>query len=269
MPELTTDNDSTQQLRVSVATYNQVIFPHPQNQTWMLALERKATARKNDSVSVRAQPFGGAIRILDPEPLQKIIGQIQFDSERSRHDQDFRILIPPSKWEFVKEYCLSHLKNPDDVELESTPHRELIEEFEETLNIHLHADQYTVQPMGFVIEDKPVRTNNANARGRLTVRLYQIFKVHIIDISLCKAVVEASKRYSDHDLKMLALDDYQQGAPGHAHSVLTLPLDLVNGSYLGLSPELRHRNISIENYELDESVLSILEDVDVPQYQRL
>lgn len=46
-------------LRVSVATYNQVIFRHPEADIMMLALERKATALKDGTVSVRSQPFGG------------------------------------------------------------------------------------------------------------------------------------------------------------------------------------------------------------------
>jgi hypothetical protein len=32
---------------------------------------------------------------------------------------------------------------------------------------------------------------------------------------------------------------------------------------------MRYRKIMIDNHELEESVLAILEDVDVPQYQRL
>ncbi len=47
------------ELRVRVATYNQVVFPHPENGVTMLALERKATVLKDGSVSVRAQPLGG------------------------------------------------------------------------------------------------------------------------------------------------------------------------------------------------------------------
>jgi len=260
--------DSSELLRVSVATYNQVIFPHPQNQTLMLALERKATVRKNSRVSVRAQPFGGAIRILDPEPLQKIIGQIQFDSERTKHDRDFRILIPQSKWEPVKEYCLLHLRNPDDVELESTPHRELVEEFKETINVHLQENQYKVQPMGFVIEDTPVRTNNLDARGHLTIRLYRTFKAQIVDSTLSEAMLAASENFSDHDLEILALEDFQNGGKGHAHSVLTVPLNLVVESFLTLSPDLRFRKILVKNHTLDKSVLSVLENVDIPQYQR-
>jgi len=104
-------------LRVSVATYNRVLFPQPQNGTLMLALERKATISRENNIRVRAQPFGGGVHILNSIGLQKIVGDIQFDSERSKHEQDFRILISPSQRELVKEYCLRHLENPDDVEL--------------------------------------------------------------------------------------------------------------------------------------------------------
>src|SRR5512133_1977266 len=132
-------------LRVSVATLNRVVFPHPQDGKLILALERIATVLGGKSVGVRAQPFGGAIRILNPTPLKEIIGEIQFDSERSKYEQDFRILIPSSKWEHVKQYCLRHLEDQDDPELESLPHRELMEEFIETMHMSLNRDQYTVQ----------------------------------------------------------------------------------------------------------------------------
>jgi len=57
-------------LRVSIATSNQVIFPHPENGTLMLALERKATVLKDGNVNVRAQPFGGGVKILNPKSLK-------------------------------------------------------------------------------------------------------------------------------------------------------------------------------------------------------
>src|SRR5689334_1217984 len=167
-------------LRVSVATYDRVVFPHPQDRTLTLALERKATVRADGSVRVRAQPFGGGVRLLDPGPLQEIVGEIEYDSERSKHEQDLRILIPPSKWEAVKEYCLRHLGNPADAEIESTPQRELVEEFEETMDVHLQPEQYTYQPAGFVIENNPAPTENIYARGYPTVRLYRIFDVQIV-----------------------------------------------------------------------------------------
>lgn len=262
--------DTPTQLRASVATYNQVIFPHPDNGVMMLALERKGTVMKDGTVSVMSQPFGGGIRILNPTALQKIIGNIQFDSERSKEEKDFRILIPPSKWELIKEYCLHHLEFEDDedIDLEAEPDRELTEEFLETINVKINPGQYSVQPMGFVIENSPVQSKNDYARGQLTVHLYRIFKVQIIDIILCRVMLSISQLYSDQELGERALQDFDYGGKGRANTILTLPLNQVVDSYLTLAPEVRYRNLVVENHELDESVLAVL-DVDVPQYQRL
>jgi hypothetical protein len=257
-----------EQLRVSVATYNQVVFPHPENGTLMLALERKATVKDDGSLHVRAQPLGGGVHILNPAPLQELLGKIKYDSERSQHDQDFRILIPPSRWGLVKEYCLRHLEDQDDSELEASPERELVEEFEETLNVELKPGQYTVQPLGFVIEDHPVRTENAYVPGQLTVRLYRIFEVQIVDIGLCKTMLAASEQTSDQELALQAQKDAESGRRGRANSILTLSLRLITESYLALPSEIRYRKISVEGHELDESVLVVLSEVDVPQYQR-
>jgi hypothetical protein len=257
-------------LRVSVATLNQVIFSHPQTSTLMLALERKASVIHGgrDKVRVRAQPFGGAVHILNSNPLKQIIGEIKYDSEKSKREQDFRILIPVSQWELVKQYCLHHLENPDDPELESTSNRELVEEFEETMDVKLSPNQYTVQPMRFVIENNPVPTDNEYGRSQLTTHIYRIFKVQVVDIGLCQTILTASHNYSDQELGMLALRDFQNGGRGRAHSALALPIHFVVDSYLALPPETRFGKLAVGNHELDESVLAIL-DVDVPQYQRL
>jgi hypothetical protein len=261
----------TKEFRVSVAAYNRVVFSHPQNGTWMLALERKATVTPAGAapVHVRAQPFGGAVRILNLIPLQELLGEIKFDSEHSRSEQDFRVLISPSEWEAIKGYCLRHLENPNDSELDSTPDRELVEEFQDSLGIHLKPDQYTVRPVGFVIEDDPVPTENRNALSQPTVRLYRIFEVHIVDEALCEIMLMNSQRYLDEDLYALALQDFKNGGEGHANSILTLPLSVVTESYLALPAGTRYRKIRIDNHELDESVLAVLEDIEVPQYQRI
>src|SRR5512139_2177776 len=154
------DKTEIKQLRVSVATYNRVLFQHPDDGRRMLALERQATVMGDGNVVVKSQPFGGGIHILNPTPLEKIVGEIQFDSERSKHEKDFRILIPPSKWQLIKEYCLRHLEDEEDIELETEPDRELTEEFFETIKVKLHPGQYSVKPLGFVIENSPVHTGN-------------------------------------------------------------------------------------------------------------
>jgi hypothetical protein len=256
-------------LRVSVATYNQVIFSHPEDGTMMLALERKATSLSDGSVSVRAQPFGGGIRILNPAPLQRIVGKLHFDSKRSRQEQDFRILIPPSKWELIKQYCLQRLADEDNIDLEAEPDRELVEEFMETMKVKLSPPQYTVQPLGFVIENNPVRTTNEYARGQLTVHLYRIFRTQITDPVLGRIMLSISQLYSDQALEALASNDFEQGNRGRMNTILTLLLNTVRESYLALAPEARYQQIIVENHRLDESVLAVLEDVDVPQYERL
>lgn len=261
--------DATGTLRVSVATYNQVVFPHPESGTAMLALERKATILEDGSVNVRAQPFGGGVRILDPDPLKQILGEIRFDSERSQRDQDFRILIPPDQWGLVKRYSLEHLGNPNDPEIESAPDRELIEEFEETMQVALESTQYIVDPLGFVVEDNPVWTNNWYARGYLTVRVYRIYKVRMVDVALCEYMLNTSQKVTDQELETLALKDLQNGGRGKANSVLVLPLDRVVDAFSALPPETRYRKLEVEGHDLDESVLAILREVDVPQYQRI
>lgn len=261
--------DAAEELRVSVATYNQVLFPHPENGMTMLALERKATVLEDGSVRVLAQPFGGSIRILEAAALQKIIGEIRFDSGRSKQERDFRILIPSAKWDLVKQYCLYHLENPDDSELEATPDRELVEEFEETIRFDLKPDHYTVQPLGFVVENHPVRTENRYARGYPTVRVYRICIVQVVDVALGRVILTASQGYSDQELEALALKDLRDGGRGKANSILSLPLATVLGAFGALKPEARFRKILLEEHLLDESVLAILMDVDVPQYQRI
>lgn len=261
--------DATGKLRVSVATYNQVFFSHPESGITMLALERKATLSKDGGLNVRAQPFGGGVRILDPNPLREMLGEIEFDSQRSKGEGDFRILISPAKWEAVKEYCLSHLRNPDDPEIESTPDRELIEEFDETLGVDLKPNQYEVKPLGFVVQDQPVWTENWYARGYPTVRVYRTYKVRIIDEALCDFMLTTTRQYSDQDLGVLALNDLQNGGRGRANSVLTLPLSAVEEAYLAIVPEKRFKKIMVDGYELDESVLAVLDAVSVQQYHRL
>ena len=252
-------------LRVSVATYNQVVFPHPEHGMIMLALERKATVLKDGSVKVRAQPFGGGVKILNPKLLEDLIGEIQFDSARSKQEQDFRILIEPSQWDAVKHYCLLHLQDPNDPEIESAPDRELVEEFEETMGVALTRSQYAAEPLGFVVEDTPVWTENWYARGFPTVRVYRIYNVKILDAELCKLVLDISQRVSDEELGRRALEN----GNGRANSIVVLPLEMVRESFLALPAEKRFTKIEVDHHRLDESVLAVLGDVDVPQYQRM
>jgi len=258
--------------RVSVATLNRVIFQNPEDGTWTLALERKATLGKSmgvNQVRVWAQPFGGAVRILKADILRNRIGPFSFDSQRSESEQDFRILIPPAAWGTVKQVCLDYLANDNSQVLESSPQRELVEEFADTLHVQLESSQYDYQPTGFVIQDEPSLTPNPNGDDYFTVRLYRLFEVKILDVALCLKMIAQSRHYSDFALQQLAEVDARDGGRGRANAMLTLPLKQVTDSYRALSAEVGYAPISVADHQLDLTVSAILEAVDVPQFQRL
>jgi len=257
-------------LRVSVATLARVIFRHPQDSSWMLALERKATLLKPEhqpEVMVKAQPFGGAIRLRDPAPLEKRIGDFRFDSQRSQEEVDFRILVQPSDWPAIRDFCISHLQQPADPVLETNPDRELVEEFYDTLGIRLRPGQYSSQPVSILIENQPERTENIYASGYPTARIYFVFEVRIRDDALTQAMIENSTRYSDLDLGQLALHNASEGRPGRANAILSLPLERLTEQYLALPPEKRGKPVKIDGHLLDGNVAAVLPDVPVPKYQ--
>ncbi len=259
-------------LRVSVATLVRVLFEHPQTGELMLALERTATIfEKPDQPRgrVRAQPFGGAIQFRNLESLQALIGDIQFDSERSRVERDFRILIRPADWEPVRQFCLQHLVDEADAVLDSSPARELTEEFADALGINLRPDQYRPVPAGIVIEDQPTPTDNLRAPGYNTVRIYRIYETRLVDNSISELMLANSQRYSDQDMHLQALADFRSGGRGRANAVLVLPLKPLTDSYLAMPPEARAGPITFHGHQLDRSVPAILEGISVPVYQRL
>ena len=263
---------NTLSLRVSVAALARVLFPHPEDGSLMLALERKATLLEGDGrrfVDVKAQPFGGALRIQTLKPLQDLIGEFHFDSEESRAEQDFRIFIRPEDWEVVREFCLGHLRQPGNSVLEADPARELAEEFADALGIDLKPGQYTCRAGEMVLEDQPSTAKNIYARGYPTARIYRIFEVHILDSALASAMIENSERCSDEDLRQLALQDFRIGGAGRANGMLTMPFEEINNFYTTIPVEARNQPILFQIHHLDETVGVILEGVPVPKYRRI
>jgi hypothetical protein len=259
-------------LRISVGALVRVLFEHPDDGKWMLALERKATLLDSENgpvVDVKSQPFGGAIQILDPGALQRKIGDFHFDSEESRAEQDFRIFIRPAHWEAVRAFCMRHFNQPNDPVLEADPTRELAEEFEGTLGINLNRDQYIYQTVGMIIEDNPSTTEYIHARGYPTARIYRIFEARVLDPSLASAMIENSERCSEQDLRERALQGSHNGGPGRANAVLTIPFEEIHAFYVSILPDARNKPIWFQNHQLDETVAAVLERVPVPKYRRL
>jgi len=254
-------------LRVSVATLVRVIFRHPKNSEWMLALERKATLHK-DKVEVKSQPFGGAIRILDLEAIHELIGDFHFDSERSRAEQDFRIFIRPSSWSVLREFCIQHLNYYDDSILETNPERELVEEFADALKINLQLEQFISKPVATVVEDEAMPTENIHVKGILTVRVYRIFETLITDSALAQLMIKNSEDHPSHVLSKLALMDFQNGGKGRSNAVLAVPLKRIVDVYAATPLEERDFPIMFQGNCLDETVSAILEGITTSKYHR-
>ncbi len=215
-------------LRVSVATLVNVLFDNPEDGRTMLALERTATLREIEGqpeVIVRAKPFGGAVQITDPHALKEMIGYFHYDSERSRQENDFRILISPASWGRVKEICQEHLNGTNETILNSSPERELAEEFEQALDVRIFPNQYHLKPRGINIEDIPVVTDNVRAEGLPTVRISYVFEAWIESPEIIAMMLANHSRYSDKDLQKMAWIDAQQGGKGRANAILTLAQD--------------------------------------------
>jgi len=256
-------------LRVSVAALARVLFKHPENGAFMLALERKATLREG-TVNVMSQPFGGAIRILNLDVLNDLLGEFHFDSQRSRDEQDFRLFIRPSGWSVIREFCIDHFSHDDDLILETDPTRELAEEFYDALKISLKPEQYSSKPVATVIENDPTPTDNIHAEGVPTVRVYRIFEVIISDSGLIDAMLANSDMVSDQDLRDLAIDDAQTGSKGRANAILAASMKQIHAAaYSAMPPAERDTSILFEQHQLDRTVTAVLDNITNPQYQRL
>jgi len=252
-------------LRVSVATLTRVVFRHPKNGEWMMALERKATLHER-GVELKSQPFGGAIRILDLDVLHDLIGDFHFDSEHSRTEQDFRIFIRPSSWSVLREFCVQHLSYHDDSILETSPERELVEEFSDALKIKLQPKQFVSKPVATVVEDEAMPTENIHAKGILTVRVYRIFETLITNSVLAQVMIRNSEDHSSQLLSKLALMDFQNGGKGRGNGVLALPLKRLVDVYAATPLKERNFPIVFQENRLDETVFAILEGVTTPKY---
>lgn len=251
-------------LRVSVATVNRVLFNHPAHGQSMLALERKATALGEAGhlqTYVRAQPFGGAIRIPDVAALRAQIGDFEYDSEKSRVEGDFRILIPASRWEIVRDFCLAEFKKIHGALLDIDPLRELGEEFADTLQEVLLSEQHLTVPVNIVVENSPVPTANPRALDHPTARIYRVFETLIIDPRLVHRLLASCETLSDKELARQALEDRRQGGPGWANSILVTRLAKLVKFYAALPVEARHVARLVGDTILEGNLYAVLDDL--------
>ena len=258
-------------LRVSVAVLVRVLFRHPQDGAWMLALERKATLYEGEGgsqVELRTQPFGGAVRIVDVGDLHSVIGTFNFDSPRSRAESDFRLFISPEAWPDLRALCLAHHSQDDDTVLDSDPGRELQEELFDTVRANLRVDQYICAPAGLVVQNAPQATDNPSARDWPTARIYRVFTAVITDPALGQALLAGSECITDREVRARAVQDAQSGGKGRANAILALPVEALTAFYQGLPLAVRNEPVEFEGHRLEETVPVVLEGVEILKYVR-
>ena len=235
----------------------------------MLALEHKASVTRadvGDQISLGAQPFGGAIRILNARRLISLIGSFNFDSQKSRSERDFRVYIHPSSWVVLRDFCLQDMIGATGTDLEIDPTRELVEEFEDALGVQLKPDQYALQPFGIVVENEPVPSANLRAEGIPTARIYRVFEVRILDRSLGQMMLANSQAHPGHVLRTQALEDARRGGQGRANAVLVAAEEEIRAALLNVPPEQRGLPLPFASTLLEGNVAAIFKDICVPRY---
>jgi hypothetical protein len=259
-------------LRISVAAIAAVNFPDPENKKTLLALERTATTHiinEKPEVTVKAKPFGGGARLLNPERLSELIGGFNFDSERSLQEKDFRILTNTVSWEKIKEICLKHLKETDSDILDTGAERELEEEFEDSLGLKIQPEDYSLKSNGMVIEDSPANTKNINAPGVPTVRVYYLYEAVIKNPNLFELIINSSRKYSDDDLIEMALQNLKEGGKGRANAFLVVDPDKLRRFYQSVPASRMGDLLSFEEHQLDGNVPVLFEHISNHKYQRI
>jgi len=259
-------------LRVSVATLTRVVFTVPDRDELMLALEHKATLLSGDSdprVRVRAQPFGGAVRLLDPAWLHDVTDGFAYDSQRSRDEGDFRVFIQPAGWPRLLNRCRRELNRSASDVLDTDPTRELVEEFADGLGFRLLPSHYSLETGGVVVEGQPSATESVRAPGNPTVRLYAIHEVTLTDSNLRRLLAGPGARQSAQVLRQAALEDARTGGTGRANGILAVALDRLRATYDALSPAERGNPLSFSGTVLAGNVVAVLGNIAVPKYERL
>jgi hypothetical protein len=261
---------STLNLRVSVATLARVLFDHPEEQRTMIALERTATFREIEGrakVLVKVKPFGGGVRLTHPAALKQQIGDFNYDSEKSCQEKDFRLQIHPKSWPKIKKICRMHLINYDCEYFDSSPHRELAEELEDSLKTKIDVTRYKAEPEGMIVENTPVRTDSERARGQPTVRIYFLYEIRLKDFRIINLMLN-NNRYSYCDLQNMAGVDFRKSGRGRANAVLLAGLEDLKNLYGSIPKSRRGDPTPFGNYQLEGSVVNLLEGIGSTKFKR-
>jgi hypothetical protein len=249
-------------MRVSVAVLIRVLFKNPVDGQMMIALERTATLMNDEGrfeAVVRVKPFGGGVRLVQTQKFKQLIGDYHYDSERSSEEGDLRILINPVQWDKVKAICQEHQNNRADGIINSSPVRELTEEFEDSLGMRITSEDFDLTPREMIVEEKLTATENVNAPGIPTRRIYYPFDAVLKDLGIIKMMIDNDRQCSDLDLQIMAKEDAKRGGKGRANAVLTVSHDKLVEFYLSSSKGPDQSPKSFEGHQLEGNIPVILD----------
>jgi hypothetical protein len=168
----------------------------------------------------------------------------------------------------VQAFCLRHLRQGEDGPLETSPARELAEEFEDSLKIGRLPDQpWTLTPLGVAIEALPAPTTSSRAPGVPTVRIYNVHETRLRSPALIAAALANNAALSDEHLRQLAWEDRRRGGRGRANAVLALLLDTVVDAYRTAPIEERGNPLQFGGHLLDGNISVILPEVETRKYR--
>jgi hypothetical protein len=227
----------------------------------MLALEHVATLQEiegKQDIKVRAKALGGGVRLTDPQGLAELIGGFHYDSEKSKSEKDFRILINPASWQKVKQICRAQLDKPRKGIIETSPVRELSEEFDDTLHIKVTPDQYLLKSKGITVQEHPVATHNLRAVGFPTVRIYFLYEAHMNDPGIIALMLDSGRRHTAERLRELASQDARQGGKGRANAILTIDLAGLKQFYGSVSKSRAGTIRQYRKHQLDSNVQALI-----------
>ncbi|MFZ0455919.1 MAG: hypothetical protein WAM24_19380, partial [Ignavibacteriaceae bacterium] len=187
------------------------------------------------------------------------IGEFNYDSELSKQEKDFRVLVRPESWVKIKGICREHLTGLEKTVIDISPNRELSEEFEDSLRIKLTSENYYLKLLGMAIEEKPDETENIRSKGIPTVRVYYIYLAEIISSGIIKMMLANSKQYSDNDLRKIAMEEKRKGGKERVNAGLTLEPDELGAIYSSLQFKRNNEPVYFGQHRLSGNVPVIIE----------
>ncbi len=210
-------------VRVSVGSLTLLTISDPLDQKEYFAFERRATGsseRGRKTWSTKSVPFGGAIKIKDKSALVDLIGDFDFDSDESRENNDFRIIVDRRKWKKIKIFCERSISQNNKRVIDFDPFDEIKEEIWKPTKIEVTRKKLSTKRIGTFANDFPVPTENINTPGKQTYRFYCLYNTRVVDQQLAKKLLKHADLRMDKECGFTAIKSRRTKGDGRYNSIL-------------------------------------------------